>query len=86
MLRLRQRKEPSQGSHRSDKYPGFFPTTALFMDSFHEASQYSAALRDSQEAAHRLHTRCEGPTGWHRQPAVLEASWRGVQTGRNATI
>lgn len=68
-------------SHRSDKYPGFVPATALFMDSFHEASQYSAALRDLQEAAHRLHTRCEGPTGWHRQPAVVEASWRGCELG-----
>lgn len=77
-------KEPAQVSYRSDKYPGFVSVTALSVDSVHEAPPYSAALSDSQEATHRHHTRCEGQTkGCHRQPAVKEASWRGMWAVRN---
>lgn len=37
-------------------------------------------LKDSEEATHRHCTRVESQTeGWHRQPAVVEASGKGAR-------
>lgn len=85
-----ERKEPVQGSHRSDKNLSFVPARAQSVGSFHEVSPPPPnprhVLRESEEATQRHCTRGESQTeGWHRQPAVMEASWEGGGCGHRGT-
>lgn len=77
-----ERKKSAQVSHRSDKNLSSVPARVLSVVSFHEASSHSTVLRDSEEATHSHHTRCESQTKrWHRQSAVrrLPGGWGGHQ-------